>query len=613
MASVALSTKSIGSVVKLKVNGTDREFLVIHQGKPSAIYDDSCNGTWLLMKDIYETRQWHSSNVNDYANSTIHPYLNGTFLNLFETNIRNAIKQVKIPYRPGSGTSMTVNSGANGLSAKIFLLSGYEMGWTSSDNQYFPADGAKVSYFDAGTGTTATYWWLRSPYTNSSTNAWVVLTDGDYSYSNCSDSLGVRPALVLPSTLLVSDDGTVSTNTAPTAPTSFTFPGTIKGGVTFSISWSGATDAEGNLQGYYLERSINGGSNWTQVYQGSASNTTDILQFGLTDSVMYRVRSYDTEGLQSSWYTSSSQTVINNSAPGAPPTITVPLTVIGGESLTIAWGAASDSEGNLAGYKLERSVAGGAWTQIYQGANLSFVDAITKGWTTVQYRVKAYDSYSEESAYTTSATRTVDNNTAPTITCDQSGNIGDKSSGFSIDYSVGDVDGDTVTVTEKMDATTKRTFTATLGQAYSLDVTGDYFMRLLNGSHTIQIIATDSRGKSTTHTITFAKTVHACSITLATPFSADDLVTKTVMNVAREIPGDAQFQVLVSNNPFDAEPVWEDATVSVLTGRNFLFTNTTVTAQEGGLPKYGFSFRVTASRDGSALGGFIASIGGAFE
>ena len=123
MATAALSTKSVGSIVKIKISGTLRDFIVVHQGKPSNIYDESCNGTWLLMKDIYENRQWHSSNVNDYASSTIHSYLNSTFLNLIDANIRNQIKQAKIPYRPGSGTSMTVNSGANGLSAKVFLLS----------------------------------------------------------------------------------------------------------------------------------------------------------------------------------------------------------------------------------------------------------------------------------------------------------------------------------------------------------------------------------------------------------------------------------------------------------------------------------------------------------
>ena len=149
MANVLLSTKAVGSTVKLKVNGTAKEFIVVHQGKPSSLYDNSCNGTWLLMKDIYENRQWHNSNVNNLENSTIHSYLNGTFLNLFESNIRDAIKQVKLPYRKNGGSGGSDQSGANGLLCKIFLLSGYEIGFTTSDNPYFPVDGAKLSYFEA--------------------------------------------------------------------------------------------------------------------------------------------------------------------------------------------------------------------------------------------------------------------------------------------------------------------------------------------------------------------------------------------------------------------------------------------------------------------------------
>lgn len=155
MANVLLSTKAVGSTVKLKVNGTAKEFIVVHQGKPSSLYDNSCDGTWLLMKDIYENRQWHNSNVNNLENSTIHSYLNGTFLNLFESNIRDAIKQVKLPYRKNGGSGGSDQSGANGLLCKIFLLSGYEIGFTTSDNSYFPVDGAKLSYFEAGTGSSA--------------------------------------------------------------------------------------------------------------------------------------------------------------------------------------------------------------------------------------------------------------------------------------------------------------------------------------------------------------------------------------------------------------------------------------------------------------------------
>ena len=162
------------------------------------------------MEDIYETRAWHSSNVNDYANSTISSYLNSTWLNLIDANIRNAIKQVKIPYRPGSGTSGTVNSGANGLSCKIFLLSDREVGYTKSNvNQYICDDGAKLAYFQDGNGTaekiakyngSATLWWLRSPYCNSNngaTNALNVNTNGNWSNNNCSNGgYAIRPALM---------------------------------------------------------------------------------------------------------------------------------------------------------------------------------------------------------------------------------------------------------------------------------------------------------------------------------------------------------------------------------------------------------------------------------
>ena len=365
MANVLLSTKAVGSTVKLKVNGTAKEFIVVHQGKPSSLYDNSCDGTWLLMKDIYENRQWHNSNVNNLENSTIHSYLNGTFLNLFESNIRDAIKQVKLPYRKNGGSGGSDQSGANGLLCKIFLLSGYEIGFTTSDNPYFPVDGAKLSYFEAGTGSTAlnkriaylngsaAYWWLRSPYTGNTDIVWLVGSNGDYSNWSANYSCGVRPALVLPSTLLVSDDGSITTNTAPTTPPSITIPSSISGGSTITVKWGASSDAQGNLAGYKVEKSTNGGSSWSQIYQGSALQTTDNVAFG-TQSVMYRVKAYDTEGLESGYKTSNQVTVINNTAPSAPTSITVPLTVIGGEKLTITWAASSDSEGNLVGYILER-------------------------------------------------------------------------------------------------------------------------------------------------------------------------------------------------------------------------------------------------------------------
>lgn len=222
MANVQLGSKTVGSIVKLKVNGTAKEFIVVHQGLPSSMYDASCNGTWLLMKDIYENRAWHNSNVNKYETSDIHSYLNSTFLNLFESNIKDAIKQVKIPYRKNGGSGGTDQSGANGLSCKVFLLSGYEVGFTQSNISNSPVDGTKLSYFESGTdgsarvkriaklNGSAVYWYLRSPLTNSTLTAMSVGDDGYPAVRNASDSYGIRPALVLPPNLLVDDSGNVS-------------------------------------------------------------------------------------------------------------------------------------------------------------------------------------------------------------------------------------------------------------------------------------------------------------------------------------------------------------------------------------------------------------------
>ena len=619
MAYVTLSSKAIGSTIKLKVNGSAKDFIVVHQGKPSSVYDDSCNGTWLLMKDIYENRQWHSSNTNDYANSTIHSYLNSTFLNLFESNIKNAIKQVKLPYRKGSGTSTTVTSGSNGLSAKIFLLSATETSFNFSS--YMPSgEGAELAYFKgcadnssdskrvAYLNGSAAFWWLRSPNCDYNSNvALCVYSNGDWSHDFCSSSGGIRPALILPSTLLVSDDGTVSTNTAPSTPGSISVPSSIMGGTNISISWAKSSDAESNLAGYKVERSTNGGSSWSQIYQGTATSTTNNVAFGTT-SVMYRVKAYDTEGLESGWRTSSQVTVVNNNAPSAPPSIAVPNDVKGGSALVISWTAASDSDGNLSGYILERSTDGGSsYTQVYKGNALTYTDTITKGWSTVMYRVKAYDSYNAQSGYTTSTKRTVDNNTAPTITTSSAANLGTKSSGFTISYSVDDKDaGDTLTVTEKLDGTTKRTYTATRKTTNSFAVTGEYFQKITNGSHTMTVTVTD--GKATvTKTFTFTKAVTAASITLAKPMEADAQITLCAITVGGLIPADAVFKVEVTNNGKDSSPVWEDATTEARNGRNHLFTNQT--AANG----FAFNFRVTAERGASGESGYIASIQGGFQ
>lgn len=213
---VLASSLAVGSTVKLMEGGTAVEYLVVNQGIPSNsnLYDASCDGTWLLRKDIHSNRQWDTSNVNKYESSAINTWLNGDFFNSLGSVEQAAIKQVKIPYRKNGGSGGTDQSGANGLLCKIFLLSGYEVGWTTSDNGFFPVDGTKLSYFESGTGSSANNkriaklngsaarWWLRSPDPGDVDVVWYVSYNGSYNGYYASTSYGIRPALILPSNAL---------------------------------------------------------------------------------------------------------------------------------------------------------------------------------------------------------------------------------------------------------------------------------------------------------------------------------------------------------------------------------------------------------------------------
>lgn len=204
---------AVGTTVKLMEGGTAVEYLVVNQGIPSnsSLYDASCDGTWLLRKDILELLAYNSSENNSYKASAIHSYINSTFFNLLGEMEQSVIKQVKIPYVNETGGA-GIASGASGLSAKVFLLSGYEIGIGGAD--YLPRDGAKLDYFDQIAGAdpkriaylngSATNWWLRSPYTYraSTTNVWYVADNGGCNTIRSTYQFGVRPALILSSNAL---------------------------------------------------------------------------------------------------------------------------------------------------------------------------------------------------------------------------------------------------------------------------------------------------------------------------------------------------------------------------------------------------------------------------
>lgn len=406
MATTTLGNKSVGSIVKLKENGVLVDFYVAKHD-----YENGLNGsgrTLVVRKDCYDTRQWHTSNVNAYATSAIDTWLNSTYKNLLDADIRGVIGTTKIKYTPGNG-----NTTVGTLERAIFLLSVTELGRGAS---YANTEGTALSIASslqiAYLNGSAVVQWTRSPYTNNTNLAYFLGTDGSIDGSFCSDTYGSRPAFTLPSTLSVSDDGSVSVNTAPT------------------ISGSYATGT----------------------------------------------------------------------------------------------------------------------------------------------------------------------------------NLGTKTAGFNLTYTVADADGDTVTVKEYLDNVLQRTYTATLGATNTFRcVTAANFQTVLNGAHTLKVVANDGKADSAAYTITFTKKVTKATVTLASALPADDTIQVMVMTLTSSIPADANLEVLVTNNANDSNPVWEDATADIKNGVNHVFTNKT--AANG----FAFNFKLSVERGASDTGGYISNIGGAFE
>lgn len=462
-----------------------------------------------------------------YANT---PYASRPgFLNGFTTDEINAILSTTIRV-----VKPSVDGGSyEDIQRKVFLPSTTEVGLSNENSiaegsawGYYTSNSARIGYVTQqcfsntpssskpSSKTTAWYWWLRTPNYSSAYGARRVYSDGSLrgSYAYFGD-FGVRPALNLSSSLLVSD----------------------------------STDSDGCY------------------------------------------------------------TFVWNQAPTKPSSINVPTSIYGGKSATISWGASTDPDGNLSGYILQRKVGTGSWTQIFKGNALSYTDSITYGWTTVQYRVCAYDSASAQSDWQTSASRTVINNQAPVIS-GSDGNLGTKAAGFSQTYTVSDADGDTVTVAETIDGNSLRTYTVTLGATNTFAVTGETWLKQSNGTHTMKITATDSFGNSSVRTYTFTKSVSGFTIQNSEPYDSDTRPTRIKITVTRSIPAESTFKVYVCNNGYDASPTWEDATTSVTGGLVHVFENETKTGAA-----WGVLIKVEVTRGDGEGACYVSQIGGNFE
>lgn len=202
----------------------------------------------------------------------------------------------------------------------------------------------------------------------------------------------------------------------------------------------------------------------------------------------------------------------------------------------------------------------------------------------------------------------VKTNSAPFITYTGQADLGELTTKPSITYSVKDNEGDAITVTEKLNGEVINQFSATSNTNYTVGITDTFWLTCGSNTNTVEIIASDALGGSSSKTITFSRKITKLQIVMKNAIETDAKATKILVSPQWTTSGGVG-KVEVCNNGFDSNPTWEDATTMVVLNRPHLFTNTSKTAS-----KWGIKIRITVTKnqgyDGEVA---IYGFGGAYE
>ncbi len=397
-------------------------------------------------------------------------------------------------------------------------------------------------------------------------------------------------------------------NNTPTAPSSITVPTTVRGGESLNISWGASTDADGDSLTYRLERSANGGS-WTQIYSGSNRSYTDSITKGW-NTVTYRVRAYDgnTYNGTSDYRTSPVRTVINNTA----PTISGNDQNLGDKNLgfLITYQVNDVDEGDslIVTEKLNgstiRTINGAPRNQPVEIeiTNETLFSLPLNSENTIEIKADdqnggiAYRRYTFKRA-----------NTAPVIS-DRDQDLGQKTEPFAVDFSVTDNEGNAITVKAYLNGVKKEEYIAVDGDTNTFTIPQEDWFKLPIGQHSIKIEAIDEHRATAIRNYTFTRFDDKIQFTFKNVIETDIAATKILVTPTWIIPQGATVKVEVCNNGYDEVPTWEDITSQVITGKHYIFTNNTKTAD-----KWGIDIKFTIEKGASTEECVIHGFGGAFE
>ena len=198
-------------------------------------------------------------------------------------------------------------------------------------------------------------------------------------------------------------------------------------------------------------------------------------------------------------------------------------------------------------------------------------------------------------------------NSAPSIS-GQDTDLGPQTGSFAEEYTVTDVEGDNVVVTEYIDDKQIRSYQATLGQTETIELSRAEWLILTNGAHRLRVEAVDGNFATSVRVWNFSKDEKIIEFQLAAPEETDERASKILITPTWKTEG-ATVLVEACNNAFDEVPTWEDITAMVFLNRVYNFINTTKTADKWGV-NVRFKLVKNEGYDGEVS---VSGFGGAFE
>ena len=271
-------------------------------------------------------------------------------------------------------------------------------------------------------------------------------------------------------------------------PQAVTLPDPIDDGTTIQITVTPSTEkVYSGTVSYTYQYRYDSSWRWQTLTTTTALTASLQVPKNTYQTLEVRVQAQDNLGFTSStWVSSGVKNIIANQPPTAPG-IAVDNVYIN-QHLTVTLTPATDPDGTVASYIIQRRIDGGQWNQVQSGTSLTYTEVVDPDWGTIAYRAAAVDDEGLQGPWATS--QTFDVNPGWVIISGPDSDLGERPGPFVLEFEVevvGNPDQDSIVTKVMLD---DRDLIVDL-LLHDEDIVRIYFNTkyFAAGTHTIQVTA----------------------------------------------------------------------------------------------------------------------------